>query len=277
MNLREKKIGFIGAGNMASAMMNGLIKAEIVEKNSIYVSDLDEQKINILKEQGVNASTKNKEVIDNSDIIIVAVKPNIYPIVLKDIATTTTNQGLIIVTIAPGLSIEYVKSFFEFDVKVVRTMPNTPALVGEGMTVTCYESPVTKEEYELVNMIFTSIGKVESLDEKYMNEVVAVNGSSPAYVYIMIEAMADAAVMRGIPRDMAYRLVSQSVLGSAKMVLETEEHPAKLKDMVCSPGGTTIQAVYELEKSGFRASLMNAMESCTEKAITLGKRLRGEG
>ncbi len=271
MNLREKKIGFIGAGNMASAMINGLIKAEIVEKGNIYVSDLDTDKINTLKEQGVNASTINNEVINNSDIIVVAVKPNIYPIVLKDIASTT-NHNIIIVTIAPGLSIEYVKSYFDFDVKVVRTMPNTPALVGEGMTVTCYEAPVIEEEYELVNKIFTSIGKVESLDEKYMNEVVAVNGSSPAYVYIMIEAMADAAVMRGIPRDMAYRLVSQSVLGSAKMVLETEEHPAKLKDKVCSPGGTTIQAVYELEKSGFRASLMNAMESCTEKAIALGKK-----
>ncbi|MGE4282898.1 MAG: pyrroline-5-carboxylate reductase [Clostridia bacterium] len=272
MQLSNMKVGFIGAGNMATAIMNGLLKASMVDKSNIYVSDMDIGKLSILQNEGVNTSTNNKITVENSDIIILAVKPNIYGIVLKELSTIVSIHNKVIVSIAAGISIKYIKSFFDTEVKIVRTMPNTPALIGEGMTVLTYEHPVTKNEFELVNDIFKSIGKVEFISENYMNEVVAVNGSSPAYVYMMIEAMADAAVMRGIPRNMAYNLAAQSVAGAAKMVIETGKHPGELKDTVCSPGGTTIQAVYQLEKSGFRSSLMDAMEKCTEKAIELGKK-----
>lgn len=270
--LKGKKIGFIGAGNMASAIIQGLINSGLIEKQNIFVSDLDNKKLEDMRERGVVTCTENKLVVDKSDIIILAVKPDTYEKILKEICTISNVPQKIFVSIAPGISISYIKKFFSINVKVVRAMPNTPALVGEGMTVTCYEPPVLPQEFEEVNEIFRSIGKVEAMQEDYLNEVVSVNGSSPAYVYMMIEAMADAAVLRGVPRDVAYRLVSQSILGSAKMVLSTGLHPGQLKDMVCSPGGTTIQAVYELEKSGFRASLINAMEKCTEKAMDLSRK-----
>jgi pyrroline-5-carboxylate reductase len=272
MELSKMKIGFIGAGNMATAIIKGLVKAAIVDKKNVLVSDLNCNKLKAMEDMGIQAASNNIFIVENSDIIILAVKPNIYNVVLKEISSIANITNKIFVSIAAGISIKYIKSFFKEDVKVIRTMPNTPALIGEGMTVTCYEPPVTEYEFALVNEIFKSIGKVESINENYMNEVVAVNGSSPAYVYMMIEAMADAAVIRGIPRDMAYRLVSQSIMGAAKMVLETGKHPGELKDAVCSPGGTTIQAVYQLEKSGFRSSLMDAMEKCTEKAIELSKK-----
>ncbi|WHH61585.1 pyrroline-5-carboxylate reductase [Petroclostridium sp. X23] len=270
--MNSMNIGFIGAGNMASAIMNGMMKAAIVNTKNIYVSDMDTEKLSILQDKGVNTNINNTIIAEHSDIIILAVKPNIYSAVLKELSTVSNIHKKIIVSIAAGISIKYIKSFFDCEVKVVRTMPNTPALIGEGMTVTCFEEPVSKDEFEIVNQIFRSIGKVESISENYMNEVIAVNGSSPAYIYMMIEAMADAAVMRGIPRNIAYNLVSQSVAGAARMVMETGKHPGELKDAVCSPAGTTIQAVYQLEKSGFRSALMDAMEKCTEKAIELGKK-----
>ncbi len=257
---------------MASAIIQGLIGSGLINRQNIFVSDLDINKLKGMEEKGVVACPDNKTLADKSDIIILAVKPNVYEKVLKEICSVSDIYKKIFVSIAAGITIRYIKSFFPVNVKVVRTMPNTPALIGEGMTVTCYEPPVSESEFEEINEIFRSIGKVESMKENYLNEVVAVNGSSPAYVYMMIEAMADAAVLRGIPRDVAYRLVSQSILGAAKMVLETGLHPGQLKDMVCSPGGTTIQAVYELEKSGFRASLISAMEKCTEKAIDLSRK-----
>ncbi|MDK2801484.1 MAG: pyrroline-5-carboxylate reductase [Clostridiales bacterium] len=272
MELREKKIGFIGAGNMAMAIINGLLNTKIVDKNNIYISDVDRNKLSHFDKLNLHTSDENIHTVMKSDIVILAVKPNVYDIVLKEISNIKDVNNKIFVSIAAGISIKYIKSFFHSDVKVIRTMPNTPALIGEGMIVTCCEPPVTESEFNLINKIFESIGKVQIISENYMNEVIAVNGSSPAYVYMMIEAMADAAVLRGIPRDSAYRLVAQSIAGAAKMVLETGMHPGQLKDMVCSPGGTTIQAVYQLEKSGFRASLIDAMEKCTEKAIELSKK-----
>ena len=150
-------------------------------------------------------------------------------------------------------------------------MPNTPALVGEGMTLISYENNIDENDIKNVKKLFESVGKVEILDEKLMNEVTALTGSSPAYVYMFIEAMADAAVLSGIPRGIAYKLAAQSVMGSAKMVLESGKHPGELKDEVCSPGGTTIEAVSELEKNGFRSAVIEAMNVCTKRAREIGK------
>ena len=270
MQALDIKIGLIGAGNMATAIVKGVLKEGMIGKDNIYVSDLDEKKCEDMKSLGVSVTTDNTEVVKCSDIIILAVKPNIYPNVLEKISHIAKVSNKVFVSIAPGISIDSIKSFFIDDVKVVRTMPNTPALVGEGMTVASYKAPVMPQDFEKVARILACIGKVEVIEEKYMNQVVALNGSSPAYVYVMIEAMADAAVLQGIPRDTAYKLAAQSVLGAAKMVLDTGEHPALLKDKVCSPGGTTIEAIYSLEKNGFRAALMQAMDKCTQKAMALG-------
>jgi len=174
-------------------------------------------------------------------------------------------KDVVIVTIAAGITLESMNNALGDAAKVIRTMPNTPALVGQGMSAICANKNITKEELKDVVKIFESFGKVEILEENLIDIVPAVSGSSPAYVYMFIEALGDGAVLQGMPREMAYRMAAQAVLGAAKMVLDTGEHPGKLKDNVCSPGGTTIKAVYTLEKNNFRAAVISAMESCSGK------------
>jgi pyrroline-5-carboxylate reductase len=262
-------IGFIGCGNMAKAMIAGIIKNSIIAPDNIYVSDVNESNIIEAKEAlCINVAKSNVELVKCCDIIVLSVKPQFYKIVIEEIRELIqTNQ--IIITIAPGQSLDHLKKVFEKDVKIVRTMPNTPALVGEGITAMCVNSCVTNEETNLVYKILEGFGKVEIVTENLMDAVVAVSGSSPAYVFMFIEAMADAAVSEGMPRNKAYNFAAQAVLGSAKMVLETGKHPGELKDMVCSPGGTTIEAVRVLEEKGFRSSVIEAMKACTEKARKL--------
>ena len=172
-------------------------------------------------------------------------------------------------TLAPGKTLEWLEEQFGKPVKIVRTMPNTPALVGEGMTAACPNQYVTQEEKEYILKILSAFGKVEVVPERLIDAVVAVSGSSPAYVFMLIEAMADAAVAEGMPRPQAYEFAAQAVYGSAKMVLETGKHPGELKDMVCSPAGTTIEAVRVLEKEGFRSSVMEAMKVCADVSRNL--------
>lgn len=269
--MSKKQIGFIGAGNMASAIINGLLKSNYLDNNDLYISDCDKNKLEDYTNQGINTYSDNNKVIENSDFIFIAVKPNIYPIVLKEISKNKNINKKVLITIAPGITIDFVKSFFKQDIKVIRSMPNTPALVGKGMTVICSKDPVEEEDLKISCEIFNKVGSIEIIEEKYINKFVALNGSSPAYIYIMIEAMADAAVLQGIPRNVAYNVAAKSVSGAAEMVLQTQKHPGELKDMVCSPGGTTIEAVYSLEKSGFRASVIEAMNKCTEKAENMVK------
>ena len=185
---------------------------------------------------------------------------------MTELSNLANKENVLFVSIAPGITIEKIKGWLGFDAKVIRTMPNTPAMVGEGMTIMCYENPVTEQEYAKVRELFEAVGDVELMNEKMLNSVVALTSSSPAYVYMFIEAMADAAVYDGIPRSTAYKLAAQAVLGSAKMVLDTGKHPGELKDMVCSPAGTTIRAVKVLEEEGMRAAVIKAMNACTEKA-----------
>lgn len=259
------KIGFIGCGNMASAMIGGIVKKNILKPEEMIASNRSEGKLVSIKETyGITTTTENKEVSENSEIIVLAVKPIFYESVIKEIKKTI-KKSQIIVTIAPGIDIDRISYLFGQELKIVRTMPNTPAMVCEGMTAACCNEVINEEEVQEVCRIFSGFGKIEIIPERLMDAVVAVSGSSPAYVYMMIEAMADAAVAEGMQRDQAYQFAAQSVLGSAKMVLETGRHPGELKDMVCSPGGTTIAAVMELEKNGFRSSLMEAMKVCAEK------------
>ena len=254
-----KKIGFIGAGNMASAMIGGIVNSKLVEPNMVIASAYSQGTLDRVDANfGINTTKDSKEVTRTSDIVIVAVKPDIYDDILEEIKDFI-DDNKIIVTIAAGKSIKDIESIIGEDKKIVRTMPNTPAFVGEAMSAVCPNENVSKEELAYCIKMFESFGECVELEEKYFDGFVAVAGSSPAYVYMFIEAMADAAVREGISRDKAYKLAAQSVLGSAKMVLETGEHPAKLKDNVCSPGGTTIEAVLELEETGFRSSVMSAM------------------
>lgn len=262
----NKKIGFVGCGNMGSAMVGGILNSGLVECENIIVSCKRESSIKNLEEKfNIKATLNNIEVCKNSEIIFLAVKPYMYKEIIEEIRNYIDDKK-IIVTIAAGVTLTDVEEWFNKDVKIVKTMPNTSALVGEAMTAICANKNVTKDELNIITSIFNSFGKSEILEEKYFHAFTALCGSSPAYVYMFIEAMADAAVKQGLPRDKAYKMASQAVLGSAKMVLETKENPGKLKDNVCSPGGTTIEAVIELERQGFRNAVISAIEKCEEKS-----------
>lgn len=260
------RLGFIGCGNMASAMMKGIIENEIVSKEEIIGSDVLEASMQKAKDNlGINITSDNKEVVEKAEIIVLAVKPQYYEEVISEIRDVV-EKDKIIVTIAPGKTLAWVGEQFGKDVKIVRTMPNTPALVGEGITAACCNENVTPDELDSVVNILKGFGKCEVISENLMDVVVSVSSSSPAYVFMFIEAMADAAVADGMPRAQAYEFAAQAVLGSAKMVLETRKHPGELKDMVCSPAGTTIEAVRVLEEKGMRSAVFEAMKACTRKA-----------
>ncbi len=265
-------IGFIGCGNMAQAMIGGILKSGNLPAECIIASDPYEENLKQAKSKyNMLTQIDNKEVAKFADIIILSVKPNKYLSVIEEIKDSIKTH-VVIVTIAAGIPINLVEKTFEKQVKVVRTMPNTPAMVGEGMTALSFNSLVTEEDKLEVVKIFESFGKAETIDESLMDAIPAISGSSPAYVYMLIEAMADGAVMSGIPRNQAYKMAAQAVIGSAKMVIETGKHPGELKDMVCSPGGTTIDAVYTLEQNNFRGTIMAAMESCTAKAKKMSEK-----
>ncbi|WP_353105974.1 pyrroline-5-carboxylate reductase [Acetoanaerobium noterae] len=262
----DKKIGFIGCGNMAQAMISALVKSKLIESNQIIVSNRSKnilEKMN--KEYGITIASNNIEVAEKCDIVFLAVKPNLYEMVMKEIKDSKTKEK-IFVSIAPGKTMEFLESHLGADAKILRTMPNTPSMVSEGMTAICPNQNINSEELELLVKLIESFGAVEIIEEKLFDAVVAVSGSSPAYVFMFIEAMADAAVIQGMPRAQAYRFAAQAVLGSAKMVLESKSHPGELKDMVCSPGGTTIEAVAVLEEKGMRSAVIEAMRKCAQKS-----------
>lgn len=260
------KIGFIGSGNMAKAMIGGLLNAELLGKDDIISSAASEKTIEVVTEKyGIKTTRNNIEVAEFADILVLAVKPNKYAHVIEEIKSSI-KTGVIIITIAAGITIDFVEKAFGKELKVARTMPNTPAMVGEGMSAINFNKFITEVDKATIIKIFESFGKAEVIDEYLMDVVPAVSGSSPAYVYMFIEALADGAVLGGIPREKAYKMAAQAVLGAAKMVLETGKHPGELKDNVCSPAGTTIEAVYTLEKNNFRGAVISAMESCTAKA-----------
>ena len=261
-----KKVGFIGCGNMGKAILGGILNSKKIDKNDLFISVKSEtSKNNIEKEFNVKATLNSEEVANFSNILFLAVKPNIFKEVLLDIKEYI-NKDTIIISIAAGVTINDIEEYLGDNYKIVRTMPNTPALVGEAISAICENKNVTESELEEVCNIFNMFGKFEILEEKYFHGFIALCGSSPAYVFMFIEAMADAAVKLGISRNKAYKMAEQAILGSAKLALETGKHPGELKDMVCSPGGTTIEAVTELENGGFRSTIIKALEKCAEKS-----------
>jgi len=267
----NKTIGFIGCGNMGQAMIGGILNAKLVKSDSVIVGDLNEKSLAETRlTYGVRITTDNNEVAKFADILVLSIKPNLYPIVIKQIKEQV-KEDVIIVTIAAGKAIIDTEGMFTKKLKIVRVMPNTPALVGEGMAAICPNEMVTKAELAEIVNIFESFGKAEIVSEDLMDVVTSVSASSPAFVYMFIESMADAAVLDGMPRSQAYKFAAQAVLGSAKMVLETGRHPGALKDMVCSPGGTTIEGVADLEEKGFRNAVISALRKTTQKSIELSK------
>ena len=262
-------IGFIGLGNMAQAILGGILTKGVASEGDIVGHDPSPAARHMAAEKySIATADGNQSVVEQADIVILAVKPQILQSVIVEIAPVVSDDTLFI-SIAPGKSIEWITKLFGKRVKLIRCMPNTPALVGAGMTGYCVSDTVTDEEKETAIGILDSIGKSEEVSEHLMAAVTSVSGSAPAYVFILIEAMADQAVADGMSRSQAYEFAAQAVMGSAKMVLDTGRHPADLKDMVCSPGGTTIEAVKVLEREGFRASVQDAMEACTLKAEQL--------
>ena len=260
------KLGFIGCGNMAQAMIGGIVEHKILSGNDIIASDAYRPGLEKASAAyGLVMAENNLEVVEKAEIIFLATKPYLYEAVAKEIAHLLKPEQ-IIVTIAPGKTMEWMQEQFGKDTKIIRTMPNTPAMVGEGMTGLCHNKFVTQEEAEYVCQLMRGFGRVEIVPEYLMDVVVAVSSSSPAYVFMFIEAMADAASADGMPRAQAYQFAAQAVLGSAKMILETHKHPGELKDMVCSPGGTTLEAIRVLEGHRLRSSVFEAMKACVAHA-----------
>ena len=238
------KLGFIGTGNMAGAIMGGIIRNEIFKPEEIIGADISkESRSKVQSAYGINVTEDNKKAASESEVLVLSVKPQYYAETIKEIKDCVREDQLII-TIAPGKTLKWLEEQFEKKVKIVRAMPNTPALVGEGMTAACANDAVTEEEKEYALKILRSFGKVE----------------------IVAENMIDAAVSEGMPRKQAYEFAAQAVYGSAKMVLDTGKHPGELKDMVCSPAGTTIEAVRVLEERGLRSAVIEAMKVCADKS-----------
>lgn len=263
------KIGFIGLGNMASAMIGGILGKGLYTREEILGADALPAAAELAKEKfGIAICEDNRAVVREADIIVFAVKPLFLQEVIQEIKDEV-NEKKLLVSIVAGRSISWIEEAFAQKIRLVRCMPNTPAFVGEGCTAVCLNEAAGKEDEAAALAVMGSFGKASVIPERLMDAVVGVSGSSPAYVFMFIEAMADAAVLAGMPRAQAYEFAAQSVLGSAKMVLETGKHPAELKDMVCSPGGTTIEAVRVLEEKGFRAAVIDAVGACVEKSKNL--------
>jgi pyrroline-5-carboxylate reductase len=262
---REYNVGFIGAGKMAQALAMGL-----VQDNNMVASDMDTKILSAVKKAGLDITQDNLEVAENSDVVVLAVKPHIIPTILKQIAPVADTDQLFI-SIAAGVTIKSLEETLPEGTHVIRVMPNTPSLVRAGASVYSMGTHATEADSKLVEKLFSSIGTCDCIPEDYMDAVTGLSGSGPAYTFLALNAMADGGVLQGLPRDLATRLAAQTVMGAAKMVLETGTHPGQLKDNVTSPGGTTIHGVSILEDAGFRNSLIKAIEAATNRSKELSK------
>lgn len=263
------KIGFIGLGNMATAMIGGIVGKGLYQRTEMIGSaKTAETAKRVAEKYGIETCTDNRKTAECADAIVLAVKPVFLPEVIAEIKDLV-NRDKLVVSIAAGKSIEWLEGQFGKPLRLARCMPNTPALVGEACTCVCFKEDTEDKDRALVLSLMESFGKASVLPERLIDAFTGVAGSSPAYVFLFLEALADAAVCAGIPRNQAYEFAAQSVLGSAKLMLETGMHPAQLKDMVCSPGGTTIEAVKVLEEKGLRAAVIDAVCACVDKSKNL--------
>ena len=265
----DKELGLIGVGNMGTALLKGVLSSNTIDKEKTIIYDVREEVIkNCIQEFNVKAVSSNTELVQQVKFIIIAVKPQDIDSVLEEIGPKLS-EDQILISIAAGVTLDYIKKFISKNIGLIRVMPNTPALVGEGASAIAHNKKITENDLKYVKKILNSVGKVVELEEKHIDAVTGLSGSGPAYVFVIIEALADGGVKMGLPRNIALKLASQTVLGSAKMVMETGMHPGELKDMVASPGGTTITALHEIEKGKLRATLISAVEAATLKSKSL--------
>lgn len=266
------KFGFIGIGNMGKAIVKGYLSQYPQQAANVFAYDRDGEKTaEACIQLGIHHCQSIGDLVRHSDVIILAVKPNNFEEVLPEIGEVF-NSDQILLSIAAGISMAYIESQLpDQGPKIVRVMPNTPAMVGEGMTALCHNGRLAEEEFAEILALFTSIGKAEVVDESLIHTVIGVSGSSPAYVYLFIEALIDGAVAGGMTREQATKFAGQSVLGAAKMVLETGIDPVMLRENVCSPGGTTIEAVQVLQENGFAEIVEKAAQAAAEKSKKMTK------
>ena len=265
------KIAFIGGGQMAEALIGGLLAGRLCPAESIWVTDPVAARGDHLKSQfGVRVGSANREAIAWANVVVLAVKPQTLPAVLSEVGPALAQSQSLVVSIVAGVTIKTIAEQMGGAMRVVRAMPNTPALVREGMTALALGSGVSEEDSRLARTVFEAVGRVVLVEERLMDAVTGLSGSGPAYVFLAIEALADGGVQMGLPRQTAELLAAQTVLGSARLVLESGVHPAQLKDRVASPGGTTIAGLYQLEQGSFRATLMAAVEAATIRSKELG-------
>jgi len=263
------RLGFIGAGNMGSAILNGILKDGFLAADQIAITDKLPANCARFAAQGVHVMTDNKSLVCGCECILLAIKPVYTAQVIEEIFEEL--KGKFVISIVAGWNYDMLDCTLPKEAHFVRVMPNTPLAVGEGMSLISEKCRCTAEEFAFAQAVFSAAGKVAKVEDHVFVAATSINGCGPAFVYQFIEALADGGVRYGVPRAMAYELAAQTLIGAAKMVQETGEHPGKLKDAVCSPGGTTIEGVYALEKGGMRASVMDALGATIEKTLRLSK------
>ena len=263
------KLGFIGAGNMGSAILNGILKEGFLTADQIAIADKQPAQCAQFASQGVCVMQDNKTLVDACECVLLAIKPVYTAQVIEEVYEQL--QGKFVISIVAGWTYDMLSGALPQSTRFVRVMPNTPLAVGEGMSLLSLRSRCTDDEFAFAKQIFASAGKVAEVEDHVFVAATSINGCGPAFVYQFIEALADGGVRYGVPRAMAYELAAQTLIGAAKMVQKTGDHPGKLKDAVCSPGGTTIEGVYALEKGGMRAAVMDALGATIEKTMKLSK------
>ena len=272
--LKNRQVGFVGAGNMGEALIKGLLHGHLCRPEQITCSDIRPERLKAIKEAyGVKTTSSNSEVVKHSDIVILAVKPQILKQVVGDIGKYFEPSKLVI-SIAAGVAMESIESCAKQELKLIRVMPNICVSVGEGVSAIAAGKHATKEDLMVAKAIFDSAGKSLFVEENLLDAVTGLSGSGPAYIFLIIDALADAGVKVGLARSDALLLASQTVLGSAKMLIETGEHPGRLKDMVTSPGGTSIAGLHALEEGGVRTTLIKAVEVATQRSKVLGEMMK---
>ena len=271
MSVKGKRLGFVGCGNMGEALVKGLVEASVVPGDLIIVSDTRNERLAELdRSYGVRCAKSNVELVREADVVVLAVKPQIMAPVLSEIASSLSRRHLVI-SIAAGVSTATLRAGAGKDLRLIRVMPNTPALVLEGATAIAKAKDLEAGDLETAEEIFGAVGKVVVLDEELMDAVTGLSGSGPAYVAVVIESLADGGVKMGLDRVTAMTLATQTVLGAAKLLLETNLHPGALKDMVSSPGGTSIAGIAALEEGGIRTTFIKAVERATLRSRELGR------
>ena len=269
--LASHTIGFVGAGNMAEALIRGLVRGGHIAADRVHASGPRRERLDELRTAyAIHVTTDNREVARTCSLVVLAVKPQILDKVLREIGDQL-KPGTLVVSIAAGVDTEAIETAVAEGVRVVRAMPNTPALVGAGATAISPGRHAGEADLATAKALFDAVGITVTLDETHLDAVTGLSGSGPAYIFLILEALSDAGVKVGLSRRNAQRLAAQTVMGSAKMLLETDEHVGRLKDMVTSPGGTAIAGLHTLEEGGLRTTLINAVETATKRARELGR------